>query len=545
MRIFRGRRIRIFAILAVLLLGTALFGVPGIASADVGGERIFREGEADGSAGDGTGEGDDKPDTSVATSILGGGPSIGAKAAIVMEVGSGAVLYAKNAADSYAPMSLTKLMTALLTIEKLDMTDTVTFSKKSIHSIGSSVTRIGLVEDETLTVLDTLYAMLVASADETAYALGEKMGGGKVDKFLPMMNERMKELGGINTEFRTATGTGGTKQSSCAYDLGLVACELMKYPLFFKIASSKWYEVPATNLKEARMLAQTHAFIRKTKNYEYAIAGKTGGVSSSEGYALCTYAEKDGMTVVAIVLGCKSGDSCYDDTVTALNYVFENYKVYSIRSVESSVNASYTGLFESCPMFDDGTGDLVYIDPAAYVVLPHGTTPEVLSKTISYSIPDEYVHGENVIGHVSYFYSNRCVGNAAIIFNNPEFPMSQAEFEAVWPRFLVLPNMLPSQGGSGVVIDNSLLTANLSPIPTVDPANASPTPVPPTPTPASDLVIEKKPETSGFLPSVPVRTKAWLLGGAIFLVTFVPCILVIFVFLPRRARRKNRVTKRL
>ena len=193
MRFFLGKRIRTVAALAVLLLGTALFGMPGIARADIGKELIFRADETDGSGNAGE-TGDEKPDTSVATSILGGGPSIGAKAAIVMEVGSGAVLYAKNAADSYAPMSLTKLMTALLALEKLDMTDTVKFSKKSIHSIGSSVTRIGLVEDETLSVLDTLYAMLVASADETAYALGEKMGGGKVDKFLPMMNERMKQL---------------------------------------------------------------------------------------------------------------------------------------------------------------------------------------------------------------------------------------------------------------------------------------------------------------------------------------------------------------
>ena len=410
------------------------------------------------------------------------------------------------------------------------------------------MTRVGLVENERLSVSDALNAMLVASSDECAYALGENISG-KMDKFIQLMNERMKALGGINTEFKSATGTGGTNQTSCAYDIGLVACEVMRFPLFRQAAGAKWYRIPQTNLKEERTIAQTHQFIRKTKTYEYAIGGKSGGVTKSGEYSLCTYAERDGMTVVAIVLGCSSNDSSYDDTVSIINYAFENYRVFSMKNIESSVNENYTGLFDECPMFDDGTGELVYIDRNSSVVLPHGADPSTLTKTITYALPSEYVHGENVIGHAYYLYNGHRVGNAAIIFNNPEFPMSQKEFDAVWPIFLIPPTMLVSQGGSGVVVDNSYLSANITITPTPigggnDPdATLTPTTAP-TPTPSLEIKKQEKPPT-GFLASWSVRAKARLLGGVIFGATFIPCMIIIFVVLPRRHKRRNRVTKRL
>ena len=521
---------RICALAAVLLLlGTAIFGV--FASAD----------------------GEDTPPSggNVAESVLGGGPQIGAKYAVVMEVGSGAVLFSKNATDSCSPMSLTKLMTALLALENLSAADSVSFSYQAIHGIGTNVTRVGLVENERISVQDALYAMLVASADEASYALGEKMGGGKIKTFYEMMNSRMKELGGVNSEFSSATGTGGTKQTSCAYDLGLIACELTHHALFNRIASSSWYDIPQTNLKEHRTIAQTHQFIRKTKKYEYAVAGKSGGQADDKTYSLCTYAEREGMTVVAIMLGCSSSDASYDDTVSAINYAFENYKAHSMKEIENAVNEDYSGLFDYCPMFDDGSGDLVYIDRNSTIVLPRGADPTTLTKSVEYHLPSEYVHGENVIGRVIYRYQGHRVGNAGIIYNNPEYPMSQTEFDAVWPYFLIPPSMLPSLGGTGVVLDNSYLVPSITITPSPTPAlgsedpdaYATPTPVP---RPTTSLEIKKnEEEETGLLAGWSVKAKARLLGGAIFAGLFLPCALVIFVIIPRRHRRKNRVTRRL
>lgn len=532
------RNKRLLALAAVLLIiGTAVFGMipANVALASPAGNTLA-------------------PPTSagVADPVLEGGPQIGAKYAIVMEVGSGAVLYAKNATEACSPTSLTKLVTALLALETLSPTDTVSFSYQAIHGIGTNVTRVGIVENERISVQDALYAMLVASADEVSYALGEKMGGGKIKPFYEMMNKRMSELGAVNSDFSSATGTDNTKQTSCAYDLGLVACELARNALYNKITSSSWYDIPQTNLKEHRVIAQTHQFIRKTKKYEYATAGKTGGQAADKTYSLCTYAEREGMPVVAIVLGCSGNDAAYDDTVSAINYAFENYKAFSMKEIESAVNENYSGLFDYCTMFDDGSGDLIYIDRNSTIVLPRGADASTLTKTVEYNLPSEYVHGENVIGHVVYLYQGHRVGNAGILYNNPEFPMSQTEFDAVWPYFLVPPSMLKSQGGEGVVIDNSYLIPSITPTPSPSPTPAGGSADPgtyATPTPYARLTpstsLKKQEDTSGFLGSWSVRAKARLLGAGIFTALFLPCVIVIFIVLPRRRRRKNRVTKRL
>ena len=557
MKYKRNNRVRLCALAAVLIiLGTAVFGMLpgdfGSAFAAAGNTAAIASGNSSTAMTSGNSY-TTALRSSVADPVLEGGPQIGAKYAVVMEVGSGAVLYSKNATESCSPMSLTKLLTALLALEKLSVTDTLSFSYQAIHGIGSNVTRVGIVENERITVQDGLYAMLVASADEVAYALGEKMGGGKIKNFYEMMNERVQALGGVNSDFSSATGTGGAKQTSCAYDLGLVACALSQYPLFNKIASSSWYEIPVTNLKESRMLAQTHAFIRKTKKYEYATAGKSGGQAEDKTYSLCTYAAREGMTVVAIVLGSPNSDSSYDDTVSIINYAFENYKAHAMKEIENAVNEDYSGLFDYCPMFDDGSGDLVYIDRNSTIVLPRGADPSTLTKTVEYNLPDEYVHGENVIGRVVYLYQGHRVGNAGILYNNPEFPMSQEEFDAVWPYFLIPPSMLPSLGGSGVVIDTSYLIPSVTPTPEVTPTPAeedtpatvtsAPKPTS-TPLPAPGTKTQAE-DATGFLAGWSIRAKARLLGGAIFAGLFLPCVIIIFIVLPRRHRRKNRVTKRL
>ncbi len=517
----------VFAVLLLLCLVVAL--------------SLLRPVSADDS--DDSGSGSDVPadTTSVTDSILGGGPQIGAQAAVVMEINSGAVLFSKNAGDACSPMSLTKLMTALVTLNRASLSDPVSFSYKSIHGIGNSVTRIGMVEDERIFVSDALYGMLVASSDECAYALGESVGG-TMATFTDWMNAEMKALGGIGSSFVGATGTNSSKEYSCAYDLGLVACELSKNPDFMKMASSKWYEIPATNKKEARMLAQTHKFVRQTKKYEFSVAGKSGGKSPSGQYSLCTYAEKDGMTVVAIVLGCANDDASYDDTVSILNYAFENYTVHPVKLIENALNENYTGLFDYCPMFDNGSGEIVYTDRNSSVVLPHGAEFSTLTKNIEYFDLPEYTHGENIIGQTVYLYNGRRVGRARIIFRNEEFPISQQEFDSLWPFFLVPPSMLESQGGTGVDIDNSYLTAKLTPIP------AGPTPgitVTPTPTPLPVPHIDPpKDVKKGLFGNMPVKTKAILFGSVVFAVPFIAfCIFI--SLMSRRRKRKNRMTKRL
>ncbi len=455
--------------------------------------------------------------------ILSGGPSVESKGAVVMEVHSGAVLYAKNATEGLSPTSLTKLMTGLLALENVSLTDTVSCSYKSIHSIGSSVTRVGLEQDERMSVGDILHAIMVASADEATYALGEKVGG-SMSAFITMMNERMTELGGLNTEFTSATGTGGVKQTSCAYDMGLVACEIGRYSTFLKMAGLKWYELPETNLNDARVIAQTHKFIRQTLTYDYAKAGKTGGKDPSGYYSLCTYAEKDGMLLVAIVMGSPSETSAYDDSVTILNYAFENYETFSMKEIQGELSDDYTGLFDDCPMFSQNSVELVYTDEGSTVVLPLGADLTELTKTVEYFDVPEYVHGENVIGQVAYRYQGKLVGRSHIIFYNQEFPMSQAEFNAVWPKFLLPPSILVSQGGTGALPEQS--------VPETKPTGA------PSDEPNEQLPEDKQPADSS-------NRTALIVSIVLFVLSFLVCLTVIYVVIPYRQLKKNRRRRRI
>lgn len=449
--------------------------------------------------------------------LLPGGPALQSKAAVVMEVHSGAVLYAKNATSKEAPISLTKLMTCLLALEKGNMTDSVPCSYTSIHGIGTKVTRVGLVYEERMSLKDMLYAILVASADEATYAVGEYLDGGKESKCITMMNERATALGCIGTNFTNTYGAAKENHYSCAYDLALIASELCKFPLFYQIAGSKWYELPATNKNAARVIAQTHAFIRQTKKYDYATAGKTGG-SGDDGYALCTFAEKNGMQLVSIVLGSPDNDTAYDDSIAILNYGFENYKVYDLKAAESQMSDTYNALFGSCPMFSYGDGEMVYINDNASLVLPVGGDISRVTKTIEYYGLPEYVHGENAIGAVLYQYDGLQVGKSQIIFNNPEFPISQEEFDAIWPKFLIPPANLASQGGDHTVKPGT--NENGSPKPESKPISK-----------------EEKAEQKAINAK---NRQAKFLAAAIFSLLFFTSLVIIYITIPSKMRRKRR-----
>lgn len=377
--------------------------------------------------------------------IMSGGPELRAQSAVVMDVNSGAVLYEKDGTAACQPLSLTKLMTGLLALEKGTLTDLVSCSYQSIHNIGSNVTRIGLVPDERVTVLDLLNGMLVASADEAAYALGEHIGG-TMDNFLAMMNERAAALGCEQTTFVNAYGSPKEGQTSSAYDLALIASEISRQTVFYQIAGARWAGIAATNKAEERVLAQTHAFIRKTKTYELATAGKTGG-SENGRYSLCTYAEKDGLQLVAIVIGAPSNDSAYEETTLILNHCFDQYEAIPLRDAANALGTGVQPLFGSCPMFAPEANQLVYMDEFAGIVLPKGGDITQLTQTVEYSLPEELAHGENVIGHMNYYYKGKLAGRSRIFYFNPEHPISQEEFDAVWPFFLIPPALLGEDDG--------------------------------------------------------------------------------------------------
>ena len=164
------------------------------------------------------------------------GPGTYGEAAIVMEVGTGAILYGKNVDDQHYPASITKVLTALIALENGEMSDNVTFSHDCVSFLQPGDSSVGLKENDEITLEQTLYAMLLASANEAAYAVAENVGknaGHDYQWFIEQMNVRCKELGGSNSNFVNANGLHDENHYTSARDMALIGRELFKYPEFF------------------------------------------------------------------------------------------------------------------------------------------------------------------------------------------------------------------------------------------------------------------------------------------------------------------------
>ncbi len=340
------------------------------------------------------------------------GISVDVGAAIVMEVETGTVLYEYNADESFYPASITKVLTALLALENCDLSEIVTFSEDAVYKNEGDTSHIAREVDEEMTLENCLYGMMLESANECAWAIGEHVGG-SMEAFVEMMNAKVEELGGTGTHFNNPNGLPDEDHYVTARTMALIACEAIAIPKFKEIISTLSYTIPADNKKEAYTLRQSHRMISNAKGseylYEYAIGGKTG-YTVAAGSTLVTFAEKDGMTIVCVILSSKS-PAQYTTTADLFDYCFENFGVYNV-----SENLDLGTLSDQ-----DAAGvlssklDLVYVDEDAIIVLP--TTASYSDATMSISPADD---DSDAVAVVEYTYDGRVVGTANIYYASLE-----------------------------------------------------------------------------------------------------------------------------
>ena len=242
------------------------------------------------------------------------GPSIYGQTGVLIEASTGTVLYDKKCNKKMYPASITKIMTALLTIENCKMDETVTFSDATIHSIQYGDANMGCSVGEKMTVKDCLYALMLQSANEVATALGEHIAG-STEKFAEMMNKRAKEAGALNTHFANANGLHDPNHYVTAYDMAMITRAASKYSVFNDIVNTTTYTIKHNNKRKTDATAiQRHKMVWPTSGYYYdgIIGGKTGFTDQS-GTTLVTYAKRNGMTLIAVVLH-SNGTNVYKDT---------------------------------------------------------------------------------------------------------------------------------------------------------------------------------------------------------------------------------------
>lgn len=259
-------------------------------------------------------------------------PSILAESAVLIDAKTGEVLYDKNMNEQHYPASTTKVITALLALENLDLSETVTIDAETPYTEGS---RIYLVEGEKITVEQLMYGLLLESANDAAVALGKEIAG-SIPDFADMMNEKAKELGAKNTNFVNPNGLHDDAHVTTAYDLAMIAKEAMKNEKFRELVSTYRYIIPQTNKQDTRYLYNTNRLIydektkvpvngtMRTAKYDGAIGIKTGYTSHAGG-CLIAGAKRGDTELIAVVM--KSTDpGRFGDSIALLDYGFENYK---------------------------------------------------------------------------------------------------------------------------------------------------------------------------------------------------------------------------
>ena len=340
-------------------------------------------------------------------------PEIESTAAIVMEASTGSILYNKAAYDAYYPASTTKLMTSLLAIEQCPLSDIITCSKDSVNSIGWDSSRIGLVAGESIDMENALYAILLASANEVSYAVAEHIGG-TVDQFVSMMNQRAAELGCVNTNFVNPHGLDNEAHYSCPYDLALIAKKAIEYTTFRRVSGSYNHKIPETNKNEARWISNTHPFIKKNVIYKGVFAGKTGSTSKA-GNCLVTCAERNGTTLICVIMKAPNSATVQSDTKTLLDYAFSQFTLTPVAASTVTGRNAFPVLFDDAEaLISDVSSPLSISDTS--LMLPTGASYEDVTKTFTLSPAKVFTAGDNIIGQVSFFCADNYVGSAEIIY---------------------------------------------------------------------------------------------------------------------------------
>lgn len=341
-------------------------------------------------------------------------PEIMAEAAILYESSTGTILYEKNAKERMYPASTTKLMTSLLAVEQSPLSDIVEMSHDAISSVGWDSSRIGMITGERITMEDALYAVLLASANEVTYAVAEHVGG-SAKNFVKMMNERAKDLGLVNTHFENMHGLHDENHYTCAYDLARIMNKCIEYTTFCRISHNHYYEVPATNLCESRVIAQTHQILRKKIAYDGVFAGKTGHTDEA-GQCLVTACERDGLTLICVVMKEAAQADCYTDTIALFDYGYENFRLYSASAASEDLKANaFPVLFDDVDAFVYEVSSALSVKDATLILPINGSFADVENKCkLTPLIKIE--KGENVIGTANFHYAGVSVGITDIIY---------------------------------------------------------------------------------------------------------------------------------
>ena len=344
---------------------------------------------------------------------------VAAKSAVLMEAKTGKILYSKNENDKLPPASVTKIMTLLLVAEAIDSSLLLPDEMLSVSSYAASMggSQVFLKEGELISVLELIKSTVIASANDAAVLLAERIAGSE-SSFVDMMNKRAKELGMENTYFENVTGLDDTteKHMTSAKDIAIMSRELIKHDEIMKY-SSLWQD----SIRGGEFtLTNTNRLVRF---YDGCTGLKTGSTDKA-GFCISATAQRDDMHLIAVIMGSESRDIRNAEARKLLDFGFSKYKLY--RSEEQAL--------ENVPV-RFGTVDTVKLYESEFCdVIP---AKDISKVEKIYTLPENVsapIKAGESLGKVEYMVDGSKIGEADIY---SLFDIEKIDFLSLYKRFIL------------------------------------------------------------------------------------------------------------
>lgn len=326
------------------------------------------------------------------------GITVDARSALLIEPTSGKILYEKNIDEKFAPASVTKIMTMLLTMEavdsnKISLQDKVTCSENAKKMGGSTML---LDTGEVRTVEELLKGVAIASGNDAAVALAEYLGGTE-EAFVGMMNKRAQELGMTNTTFKNSNGLPIEGHLSTARDISIMSMELLKHPTILKY-SGIYMETISEGRKSPIELVNHNKLVRF---FEGCDGLKTGYTEEAK-YCISATANRNGVRMLSVIMGAPTYKVRNRDAGMLLNYGFSKFEGKKIFAKDEDVENIYLSKQTDKFLVAKAKDDLV-------AIVPKGTNAELEKKIVIDEVKKEYKQGE-IVGKCEIYLGEEKIG---------------------------------------------------------------------------------------------------------------------------------------
>ncbi|WP_083089640.1 D-alanyl-D-alanine carboxypeptidase family protein [Clostridium septicum] len=330
------------------------------------------------------------------------GINVEAKSALLIEPTTGKIIYEKNIDEKFAPASVTKIMTMLLTMEAVDsgkitLQDKVTCSENAKKMGGSTML---LETGEVRTVEELLKGVAIASGNDAAVALAEYLGGTE-EAFVEMMNKKAKELEMTNTTFKNCNGLPAQGHESTARDISIMSMELLKHPQILKY-SGTYMETISEGRKSPIELVNHNKLVRF---FEGCDGLKTGYTEEAK-YCISATATKSGVRMLSVIMGAPTYKIRNRDAGMLLNYGFSKYEGKKLVLKDEDVETVYLSKQTDKFFMAKAKDDLI-------VVLPKGSNGELEKRIVMDEIKKEYKEGE-AVGKCEVYLGEEKVGEVEL-----------------------------------------------------------------------------------------------------------------------------------